>query len=197
MTKKSITKYKIGLEIKVHDKMQKNYSYTLTENPGKNFRDDFKPELTPQQMLKMGVFEGKYINDCENEFPKEWYESANEKKKLSPEPNILVNQFKIKSRMSLQEWKNRGWIPLMRGDKDVRGWFQWYCRYWLGRRMTDIDNRQIGRWKGFKRHKGQILASLRRMNKKDRPTTKSQIRKHRPKQRQALLQWAYNPYVKI
>ena len=97
---------------------------------------EFKPFYTPSQMLSMGVFEGKYINDCDHEFPKEWYTRANKYNKLSPKKaDPSVNYFKIKSRLSLQEWKKRGWIPVHTKDKDVRGWFQWYCRYWIGRRI--------------------------------------------------------------
>ncbi len=190
MSKHSISWYKPGRKIVVRDKMQ-NYTYTLTESPGKKFADDFKPDLTPQQMLALGVFEGKYMNDCEGEFPKEWYAKA----KTSDTPDVNLNLFKIKSRLSLQEWRKRGWIPIIEGDKDVRGWFQWYCRYWIGRRMPDVDRVQIARWNSFKRHRGQIIKSIKNMKPADRPKTKAQLHTHRPRQRQALLQWAYNPYI--
>ena len=196
MVKHSLSWYKPGKKIIVKDKMQ-NYTYYLSEPPGKNFHKDFKPELTPSQMLKMGIFEGKYINDGENEFPKEWYKDAKLKNKLCDTSDPSVNAFKIKSRLSLQEWRKRKWIPIVPGDKDIRGWFQWYCRYWIGRRDPNVDIVQIKRWRSFKRHKGQILKSLKTMDKKNRPVSKTDIVKHRPRQRQALLQWAYDPYFTI
>ena len=198
MTKHPISWYKPGKTIHVKDKMQKNYSYELSELPGKKFDKNFKPQLTPQQMLALGVFEGKYLNDCEDEFPKEWYVVAKRLGKLCPDkPNHLVNLLCIKSRLSLQEWRKRRWIPIVKGDNDVRGWFQWYCRYWIGRRDPLVDPTQIKRWKAFVRHQGQIIHSLKKMKPTARPKTKEELKKHRPRQRQALLQWAYNPYVSV
>ena len=159
----------------VNDKMQKNYIYELTEPEGKNFAPYFMPELSPKQMLEMGVFEGHYLNDCQKEFPSHWFEKAT----LSPnKPNIECNFFKIKSRQSLQIWQQNGWIIA----PDIRGWFQWYCRYYMGRRIPEIDAIQIKRWKSFKRHKAQIEHNCHQFD--------IECRK---KQRQALLQWAYNP----
>ena len=155
------------------------YSYVLTESPGKNFDPEFKPELTPKQMLKMGVFEGKYITDARSEFPKDWYTKARMVQPGSP-PDPSLNYFKIKSRQSLHEWRRKHWII----EPDERGWFQWYCRYWLGRRIPDVDTIQIKRWKAFRRHKGQI----------EKNCTKGDLT-CRPKQRQALLQWAYDPTI--
>lgn len=149
---------------------------------GKKFDKDFKPQLTPEAMLRLGVFEGKYLNDCRGEFPKEWYKHA--KKKLSLTASPELNMFKIKSRLSLQEWRKRGWIPCCREDHDVRGWFQWYCRYWLGRRIESVDKIQIKRWRAFTRHVAQVIKNCKKGD-----------RLCRPKQRQALLQWAYNPLI--
>jgi ribosomal protein L35 len=160
--------------ITVNDKMQKGYTYRLTEPIGKNFHQDFKPELTPKEMLELGVFDGKYMTDCGNEFPKDWYINA----KLSPErPNPEINFFKIHASKSLKYWKEKGWIYY----EDPRGWFQWYCRYYMGRRIPQEDERQIKRWKAFKRHIGQLKKNCRKgdMN-------------CRRKQRQALLHWAYD-----
>lgn len=183
-----------GRIIRVNDKMQKRYSYKLMYNAGTNIRnggvgadgkkiryDDFRPYYTPQQMLTMGVFEGKYMNDCYNEFPAEWFASAIKRGKLCPDgANPQVNYFKIKSRLSLQEWRERGWVPVHKKDKDLRGWFQWYCRYWIGRRQPDVDIIQIKRWKAFKRHFAQV-----------KKYAKGDITK-RTRQRQALLQWSWN-----
>lgn len=179
---KSEREYAPRMKIEVSDKMQ-NYEYELTEPIGKNFDPDFKPQFSPQKMLELGVFEGKYLNDCVQEFPREWYESALQKNTLSPEkPDISKNYFQTKSRLSLSEWKRRGWI--LPDDPDVRGWFQWYCRYYLGRRIPDIDQRQIKRWRAFARHRGQVKKNCESGNLHCRP-----------RQRQALLQWAYDPFV--
>jgi hypothetical protein len=175
--------YKIGTKILVNDKMQKGYTYTLTCQIGKNFDSSFTPHLSPKEMLELGAFEGKYLNDCTNEFPEEWFKNAQEKHKLSPEKaNESINYFQIKSRQSLQIWKEKGWIEC--DDPDVRGWFQWYCRYYLGRRIQKIDTRQIKRWRAFNRHAGQIKKNCDPGNLYCRP-----------KQRQALLQWAHNPFI--
>ena len=160
----------------VNDKMQKNYEYELVEKEGSNFDFEFKPELTPKQMLELGVFEGHYLNDCRKEFPDDWFINA----KLSMnKPDIECNLFGVKSRQSLFVWRNNGWII----EPDIRGWFQWYCRYYMGRRIEKIDKIQIKRWKAFKRHKIQIEKNCMMMDFNCRK-----------KQRQALLQWAYNPF---
>jgi len=160
----------------VYDKMQQGYEYEYTAPMGKNFAPDFAPELTPKQMLELGVFEGHYLTDCKQEFPKDWFINA---KICTQKPDINQNYFKLKSRMSLQEWKRRGWII----GPDPRGWFQWYCRYYMGRRIEDIDDIQIKRWKAFKRHYAQVRKNCMLLNLDCRT-----------KQRQALLQWAYNPF---
>lgn len=167
--------YKKGKVIRVDNIMQKNYTYRLSEDPGKNFDPKFTPKYTPGQMLKMGVFEGKYCNDQIFEFPKEWYFLD----KMSPEaPDPSKNYFKIKSRQSIGEWKRKGWIPCHPDDKDTRGWFEWYMRYWIGRRMPEVDAIQIKRWRAFARHYAQVKKNTTSI-------------KQRPKQRQALLQWAW------
>lgn len=161
------------MKIIVNDKMQSGYEYELTAEMG-CFREDFSPEVTPKQMLEMGVFEGKYLNDCRDEFPADWFENA----QISDVPDISKNYFKIKSRLSLQEWRRRGWII----NPDPRGWFQWYCRYYMGRRISGVDDHQIKRWRAFKRHKAQVLKNCMPFDMNARP-----------RQRQALLQWAYDP----
>lgn len=176
---KSIKWFVPGKKIQVNDMMQVGYAYELTDPVGKNFEPDFKPQLSPSKMLELGVFEGKYINDCTEEFPKEWFEKA---KVSLDEPDITKNYFKLKSRQSLHVWREKLWI--MPDDPDVRGWFQWYCRYYLGRRDSVLDTRQIKRWKAFSRHRGQILKNCDAGNLYCRP-----------KQRQALLQWAYDPFI--
>jgi hypothetical protein len=166
----------IGQIITVQDKMQSDYRYELTAPTGKDFASDFTPFYSPQQMLEMGVFEGKYCNDCRDELPESWFEKA----KLSDIPNPDLNYFGIKSRQPLAVWRQKGWIY----GPDPRGWFQWFCRYYLGRRLPEIDGIQIKRWRGFARHAGQIRANC------DPGDIFC-----RPRQRQALLQWSYDPLI--
>lgn len=160
--------------IQVRDKMQSHYSYYITKPVGKSFHPDFKPELTPKQILELGVFGGKYMTDCRAEFPASWYLKA----KLSPKfYDKSLNYFGVKASQSLQIWKWKGWIY----KDDPRGWFQWYCRYYMGRRIEVEDLRQIKRWKAMVRHLKQVKNSCR----------KGDFSCHR-KQRQALLHWAYD-----
>ena len=153
--------------------MQKDYSYYLAEPPGKNFHPEFRPDLTPKQMLKMGVFGGRYMTDCRDEFPADWFIQA----KLSHERHEPgLNFFGVNASQPLSVWRAKGWIY----HEDPRGWFQWYCRYYMGRRCPD-DQRQIKRWKAMKRH----VAQIRRHCKPGDLTC-------RRRQRQALLNWAYD-----
>lgn len=160
--------------IKVSDKMQKNYKYQLVEPMGKNFDSRFKPDLTPKQMLKLGVFGGKYMTDCQKEFPKDWYKGV----KLSPKfHDPKLNYFKVNASQPLSVWRKKGWIY----KEDPRGWFQWYCRYYMGRRIQKEDDRQIKRWLAIRRHIAQIKKNCRTGDEFCRPV-----------QRQAVLHWAYD-----
>lgn len=160
----------------VNDTMQKNYSYRLEASQGEDFAEGFNPCFSPKQMLEMGIFEGKYLGDCRHEFPKDWFENA----KINEIADIKLNYFKIKSRQPLSVWQEKGWII----GEDPRGWFQWYCRYYFGRRMEAVDKLQIKRWRAFSRHAGQIKANC-----------KIGDLSCRPRQRQALLQWSYDPFI--
>lgn len=160
--------------IVVNDKMQRKYKYELSEPMGKNFDPDFKPELTPKQMLSLGVFGGKYMTDCRKEFPVDWFSRA---KLCSERHDPTLNFFKVNASQSLSVWRMKGWIY----SEDPRGWFQWYCRYYMGRRIPPEDRRQIGRWKAIKRHIGAVK----------RNCMKGDL-KCRPRQRQAILHWAYD-----
>jgi hypothetical protein len=159
----------------VNDKMQRGYRYELLESAGKNFHPDFKPQITPQQMLSLGVFGGKYLNDCQEEFPRSWFVRA----KLSPKGyDPKVNYFGVRASQSLKIWRAKGWINQAH---DPRGWFQWYCRYYMGRRIPQEDERQIKRWKAVSRHIAQIKKNCRKGDLHCRP-----------RQRQTLLHWAYD-----
>jgi len=159
--------------VTVHDRMQRNYRYRLVEPEGRNFDPGFKPELTPKQMLALGVFGGKYMTDCRKEFPRSWFTHA----RLSPRrKDPLLNCFGVDASKPLAYWRRKGWIS----DQDPRGWFQWYCRYYRGRR-TDDDARQIRRWKQIVRHIAQIKKACEPGDLHCRP-----------RQRQAVLHWAYD-----
>ncbi len=158
----------------VNDKMQKRYRYELTEPIGRNFDPEFRPDLSPKDMLRMGVFGGKYMTDTRKEFPKSWFAAA----KLSPlRHEASLNYFGINASQPLKVWRKKGWIH----PDDPRGWFQWYCRYYMGRRMFEEDRVQIRRWKMMRRHIGQI--------QKNCETGDLNCRR---RQRQALLHWAYD-----
>lgn len=187
-----LSSFKKGDTIHVSDKMQK-YTYVLDENPGENLA--FKPYTTPGEILALGAFGGKYLNDGVGEFPAEWFWNAGLLEKLSEKNDTSLNYFEIDSRLPLSEWRKNGWVPGGRGrtrkagkkailadpegNPDIRGWFQWYCRYWMGRRLPELDAVQIQRWKNFKRHYAAVKKNCTRSLN------------CRPRQRQALLHWAW------
>lgn len=161
-------------KVVVKDLMQDSYVYFLTEPVGQNFDSRFKPELTPKEMLELGVFGGKYMTDCKNEFPNDWFKNA----KLCHEfHDPKLNFFGVNASQPLAVWMQKGWIY----DDDPRGWFQWYCRYYMGRRINEIDNHQIKRWLTMKRHLAQLVKNCI-----------AEDWSCRRKQRQALLHWAYD-----
>jgi hypothetical protein len=161
--------------ITVNDKMQKGYKYELIEPIGKNFQQDFKPNLTPKQMLKLGVFGGKYMTDCKKEFPKDWFTHA---KLSSTKHDSKLNYFGANASQPLSVWRKKEWINK---KYDPRGWFQWYCRYYMGRRIPEEDAKQIKRWKAINRHIAQISKNCRPNDLFCRRV-----------QRQAVLHWAYD-----
>lgn len=161
-------------EILVNDRMQQGYRYVRSAPMGRDFDPDFRPELIPAEMLALGVFCGKYMTDCRDEFPASWFRDA----RLAPDrPDCALNHFGVRASVPLRIWVEKGWIH----PDDPRGWFQWYCRYHSGRRMPEEDRRQIGRWRAFRRHAAQVTKHCEPGD----PFC-------RPRQRQALLQWAYD-----
>lgn len=158
-------------KVRVKDSLQ-TYVYELTAPEGKNFANDFKPELAPQQMLELGVFGGHYFEGEQDEYPKSWFVHA----RLSDTHDPECNYFGVDASQPREEWERKGWIH----EQDPRGWFQWYCRYYLGRRSED-DARQVKRWKNMTRHIGQVKAHCQPGDELCRPV-----------QRQALLHWAYD-----
>jgi len=164
---------RVPQRVVVNDRMQQGYAYLLTEPAGRNYDEGFAPELTPPELLALGVFGGKYMTDCRDEFPASWFAKA----KLSPEGyDKTLNYFGVRASQPLAVWRKKGWIY----EEDPRGWFQWYCRYYRGRRCLD-DDRQIRRWRQIARHVAQVKRGCR-----PRDLT------CRRRQRQALLHWAYD-----
>ena len=141
-----------------------------------DFYKIFKPDLTPKQMLELGVFGGSYFGLKINEFPKSWFKNV----KLSKDFDVSLNRFKIKAGLSREHWIEKGWIF----REDPLGWFQWYCRFVMGRRLQHIDEIQIKRWKNFTRH---VKAIKKNCENGDLSC--------RRRQRQAILQWAYDPLI--
>ena len=141
-----------------------------------DFYKIFKPELTPKKMLELGVFGGSYFGKNIKEYPKSWFTKA----KLSKNFDVTLNRFRVKSGLSRKHWIEKGWIF----TEDPLGWFQWYCRFCNGRRIPHIDEIQIKRWKNFRRH---VLAIKKNCELGDLSCRK--------RQRQAILQWAYNPFI--
>ena len=164
-------------EVVVNDRMQTGYRYHRSAPMGADFDPAFTPDLAPAEMLELGVFCGKYMTDCRDEFPAEWFAGA---RLAEDKADCSLNYFGVRAGSSLKVWREKGWIH----PDDPRGWFQWYCRYYSGRRMAEEDARQIARWKAFRRHAAQVSAACEPGD----PFC-------RPRQRQALLQWAYDSRV--
>ena len=142
----------------------------------KDYYKLFKPQLTPKKMLRLGVFGGSYFGLKIKEYPKSWFKNV----KLSKKFDVNLNRFKVKSGLSRKHWQEKGWIF----KEDPLGWFQWYCRYSMGRRIESLDKIQIKRWKNFNRH---VIAIKKNCEPHDLNC--------RRKQRQAILQWAYDPFI--
>ena len=146
------------------------------ENSNLDIYKIFKPELTPKRMLELGVFGGSYFQLKIDEYPKSWFANV----KICKTFDVSLNRFKVRAGLSREHWIEKGWIF----KEDPLGWFQWYCRFTMGRRIPTIDEIQIKRWKNFTRHVKAIKKNCERGNLSCRK-----------KQRQAILQWAYDPYI--
>ena len=141
-----------------------------------DFYKIFKPQLSPKKMLELGVFGGAYFGSNLKEYPKSWFVKA----KISKNFDVSLNRFRVASGLSREHWIKKGWIF----KEDPLGWFQWYCRFSNGRRIPKIDEIQIKRWKNFTRH---VKAIKKNCDEGDLNC--------RRRQRQAILQWAYNPFL--
>ena len=133
----------------------------------------FAPDLTPKQMLHLGVFGGYYFEGQHDEFPTDWFDAPSVNQTGF---DVKANYFRVAAGQTRDQWQAKGWIT----PEDPLGWFQWYCRYFMGRRSED-DERQIQRWKAFRRHIGAVRKNCERYDECCRP-----------RQRQALLHWAYD-----
>ncbi len=158
----------------VNDTMQQSYRYECVAPVGRAFDPEFQPELTPREMLRLGIFCGKYMTDSRDEFPASWFAHA---KLATGRRDCLLNCFGVDASQPLTVWRAKGWLH----PDDPRGWFQWYCRYYMGRRMPEEDRRQIRRWKAIRRH-------IRQIERNCEPGDLT----CRRRQRQALLHWAYD-----
>jgi hypothetical protein len=158
----------------VNDTMQRGYRYECVAPIGRAFDPNFQPELTPQEMLRLGIFCGKYMTDSRDEFPASWFSHA---KLATGRRDCSLNCFGVDASQPLKVWRAKGWIH----PDDPRGWFQWYCRYYMGRRSPEEDRRQIKRWRAIRRH-------IRQIERNCEPGDLT----CRPRQRQALLHWAYD-----
>ena len=161
----------------MNDRMQKSYEYFLTEKVADNFDKTFRPDLSPKEMLEMGIFGGVYMRDCKDEFPKVWFSKAKFQKAGIYKQDKELNYFNTLASQSLKIWREKGWLH----KDDPRGWFQWYCRYYVGRRHPD-DARQIKRWIKMRRHIIWLQNGCGTQG----------LESCRPRQRQALLHWAYD-----
>jgi hypothetical protein len=163
----------MSIKVVVDDRMQHGYVYYRVVPVGRQFAPDFQPQLTPKQMLELGVFGGRYMTDCRDEFPASWFARA---RLAFRKRDRTLNFFKVNASLSLAVWRRNGWIH----PQDPRGWFQWYCRYYMGRRTAD-DARQIRRWRAVARHVAAIRKNCEQGDVECRP-----------RQRQAVLHWAYD-----
>ncbi len=161
-------------QVTVDEAYQTGYTYALTEPEGAHFADDFSPELTPKQMLHLGIFGGDYFNEVPKEFPADWFDGVTLSSKGAQKE---LNYFKVNASQPLKVWQQKGWIYF----EDPHGWFLWYCRYYMGRRIPQEDARQIKRWKAIRRHIAQLQNSCQQGDIQCRP-----------RQRQAILHWAYD-----
>jgi hypothetical protein len=85
--------------------MQRGYRYELSSPVGRNFDPEFRPELTPPQMLELGVFCGKYMTGTRKEFPASWFKRA---KLALKARDCALNYFGVDASQPLSEWRRKG-----------------------------------------------------------------------------------------
>ena len=152
---------------------------------------NFSPNKTPIEAINEDAFGGTYFRDIYSGVNGKWYRDSwkefnflkniNAKYYSSNYYDAEVNKYGVKCGTSLRFWENKGWI----NGQDPYGWFQWYCRYYLGRRSSD-DERQIKRWVDIRsRFKGILIKMIKNKGVKFDDYSVS------PKIRQILLHWGY------
>ena len=213
---KEIEWYVPGRVIKVNDFLQQNYTYVLTATYGRLdelvapnedpvVTEYFRPDLTPKYLLDQGVFGGGYCNDCIFELPKEWLLHPTDihlLNSLNPEkcPDPELNKFKVMADLKdsvvpiyLTE-TGKGVLAnrsLKKDeapcDPDIRGWFQWYMRYFLGRRLSIVDEIQKKRWILMQDMKQTIIDRV------NDGIFYGSIEAGSAEERQKMLEWAMDP----
>lgn len=168
------------------------------------FKDypEFQPNLTPKQVFKLGAFGGTYFRPIKSgitkksyasahkEFPKSWFSGLDvDEEVMSERCDKSINAYGVTSGTSLKYWESKGWIK----SQDPYGWFQWYCRFYQGRRTND-DERQIDRWLGIAGSNGRFRKRL--INECKKKKKKYNDYDVSPVIRQLLLQWGYELTLK-
>jgi len=157
----------------------------------------FQPNLTPKEMIQAGTFGGCYFNPrggkkgflkrpilvASKEFPEEWFENMSKGLYENRVYKSYRNLYQVKAGQDQHYWEEHGWI----NEQDPRGWFQWYCRFYLGRRTAD-DARQISRWTGVGGEKGRWKNNL--LNKIVSSNRRFDDASISPVVRQTMLHWA-------
>jgi len=159
---------------------------------------EFSPNMTPKEVLQAGSFGGtyfrpiyssvtklKYGKEVWQELPSDWLEGLDIRTRVSSSLyDASRNKYKVKCGASLEEWESSGWMR----EQDPYGWFQWYCRFYQGRRTED-DSRQIGRWSNCAGEKGRWKNNL--ISKIVKAGCAWDNTNISPVVRQTLLHWAY------
>jgi len=158
---------------------------------------DFKPNLTPEEMFRLGSFGGTYWRPIESkitnksykeqhlEFPKSWWKDIPNNWLSNPDCDKSINKYNVIVGTSLRDWEDKEWI----NELDPYGWVQWYCRFYEGRRNNDEDERQIKRWKGVTGENGRFRKWLVTLILKKKGEWNDE--KISPKIRQTLQHWGY------
>ena len=146
----------------------------------------FNPDLTPREIILTGAFGGNYFaGDLDRLELDKWFENIDARLYASEKYSLKTNKFKVRSGSSLEYWQKSGWIH----DEDPKGWFEWYCKYYIGRRHED-DIRQIKRWLAFCGPKGRFRNAI--YNKIFKSGLKIENSKDiSPRIQQSLLHWSY------
>ncbi len=160
--------------------------------------DDFRPNMTPKQCIQAGIFGGIYfnprggkpgilsksVNITDKEFPESWFKGLSRDRYKGLRYNKEYNKYGVVSGKNQEFWERKGWI----NKQDPRGWFQWYCRFFMGRRSED-DVRQIHRWKGVAGENGRWRRYLENLIKRKNGDVRDYTTS--PVIRQLLLHWAF------